>query len=321
VNIVFFGTPDFAVPTLKALIATAEHKVLAVVSQPDRPAGRGQNLHVPPTKQLALEHDILVLQPEKLSKSPETVATLKALQPDLIVMVAFGQILKKEVLELPRLGVLNLHGSLLPTYRGAAPINWAIINGEAEAGVTTMFTEAGVDSGPMLLKHSVKISDEMTAPELACELSASGADLVIETIRQLEAGVLPVTRQDDSLATYAPMLTKEQGRLDWQKPAIKLHNLVRGLLPWPGTYTTFKGTQIKICKTSLDKPSGVDADLGSSEYVAGTITIDGKNVFVKCGIGAFEWLKLLEVQTSGKAKTTAFQWANGARLSHDEKFV
>jgi methionyl-tRNA formyltransferase len=321
VNIIFFGTPEFAVPTLKQIIADSQHKVLAVVSQPDRPAGRGHNLHVPPTKLLAIEHQIPVMQPERLSKSPEIVAALSSLQPDLIVMVAFGQILKKEVLALPRLGVLNLHGSLLPAYRGAAPINWAIINGESEAGVTTMFTELGVDSGPMLLKQSVPISIDMTAEDLALKLSNLGADLVLETLRQLQAGTLKAEKQEDSLATFAPILNKDMGKLDWTHSALRLHNLVRGLVPWPGTFTTFRDLPLKIWKTTLEIPVDAQTKLELSKNLPGTIVIVGKHVFVRCGIDGEEVLQLLAVQPPSKAKLTAGQWANGARISLEEKFV
>ncbi len=319
-NIIFFGTPAFAVPTLQRLIVDPEHKVLAVVSQPDRPAGRGNNLRVPPTKLLALEHNIPVMQPEKLSRSQETVAALQRLQPDMIVMVAFGQILKKEVLALPRSGVLNLHGSLLPAYRGAAPINWAIINGETESGVTTMFTEAGVDTGPMLLRYAVPISSDMNADELAVQLSTIGADLVIETLRQLKAGILQAEKQDDSQATYAPILNKEMGRLDWRQSAARLHNLVRGLVPWPGTFTKFRDAQLRIWKTSLEIPSDIKSHLERAKNSTGTLVTSGKHVFVNCGVDGEEMLRLLEVQPPGKGKLAADQWANGARLSADEKF-
>lgn len=319
-KIIFFGTPDFALPTLKRLIVDREHTVLAVVCQPDRPAGRGQKLHVPATKLLALEHKIPVMQPEKLSKSPETVAALQALQPDLIVMVAFGQILKKDVLALPRSGVLNLHGSLLPAYRGAAPINWAIINGETITGVTTMFTEAGVDTGPMLLRAAVPITLDMTAEDLALHLADIGGELVVETLRQLQAGTLEAEKQDDSQATYAPMLSKEIGRLAWTDSALRLHNLVRGLVPWPGTFTGFRGAVMKICKTSPEIALECKADIERSKNLPGMLVVSGKQVFVKCGSNGEEVLSLLEVQPTGKGKLTANQWANGARLLPDEKF-
>src|SRR5262249_46239767 len=203
-RIVFLGTPEFAVPTLEALIAQPNVEVIAVVTQPDRPAGRNQKIHVPPSKRVALLHNIPVLQPESLAKAPETVEMLRVLNPDLIVMVAFGQILKKAVLNLPRLGVVNLHASLLPAYRGAAPINWAIINGDRETGITTMFTEAGVDTGPTLLKKFLPIDPDIDAEALAQQMSVAGAKLVIETLEKLTTDGLKPERQDDTRATYAP---------------------------------------------------------------------------------------------------------------------
>jgi methionyl-tRNA formyltransferase len=318
-RVVFLGTPQFAVPTLQALIDHPLMEVVGVVCQPDRPAGRGQKLHVPPIKELAVAHRLQLLQPESLAKTPGALETLQTWQPDLIVMVAFGQILKKAVLNLPPKGIVNLHGSLLPAYRGAAPINWAVINGDTESGVTTMFTEAGVDTGPMLLKHSVKIGPDMTAEELAHELSKAGAPLVVETLEQLQSGSLKPERQDDTKATFAPMLNKELGRLDWTKSAAANHNLVRGLVPWPGTYTIFRGSPLKIIKTSLNLSQESLTKAGATTSEPGTIIEAGKQLFVRCGQSGEELLQLLTVQPMNKGRMSASEWQNGARITAEDR--
>jgi methionyl-tRNA formyltransferase len=313
VRVLFLGTPEFAVPTLKELLADSECTVVGVVCQPDRPAGRGNKLHAPPTKVLALEHNIPVLQPVSLAKSPETVEAMRKLEPDIIVMVAFGQILKKAVLEMPKMGVVNVHASLLPELRGAAPINWSIINGDTVSGVTTMFTEAGVDTGPMLLKDEVPIGPDMTSQELAEELSARGAKLLIETLKQLRAGTLKAQPQDESKATLAPMMTKELGHLSWKKPAAELHNLVRGLIPWPGTYTKYKGAPLKVHKTRVDKLLS-----GSEAMTPGAVAQAGSRVLIACGSDGKDRLELVDVQPANKARMSARDWANGVRLKEGD---
>jgi methionyl-tRNA formyltransferase len=318
-RVVFLGTPQFAVPTLQALIDDPDIEVAGVVCQPDRPAGRGQRLHVPPVKELALAHLIPVLQPEKLSKSPEAVETMQQWQPEFIVMVAFGQILKKAVLSLPPKGIVNLHGSLLPAYRGAAPINWAIINGDTESGVTTMFTEAGVDTGPILLKRAVPIATDMTAEELSQELSRVGAPLVLETLKRLRDGSLVPEKQDDTRATLAPMLDKEMGRLNWSKAAKTLHNLVRGLIPWPGTYSHFRGTPIKILKTSLAVSQEAISKASASPNEPGALFPAGKQIFVKCGEGGRELIQVVSVQPTNKGKMSASEWSNGAHITFNDR--
>ena len=317
-RIVFLGTPEFAVPTLEALIAQPNLAVVAVVTQPDRPAGRGQKIHVPPSKSVALEHNIPVLQPESLVRAPEIVEMLRVLNPDLIVMVAFGQILKKAVLQLPRLGVINLHASLLPAYRGAAPINWAIINGDRETGITTMFTEAGVDTGPTLLKKFLPIDPDIDAEALAKQMSSAGAKLIIETIEKLTTDGLKPERQDDSRATFAPILTKELGNIDWKHSASSIHNLVRGLIPWPGAATTFRGEILKIWKTSTELPSGEFTAGQHDSLEPGSIIVDGKEVLVRCGNVATDALRLLVVQPVNRARMSAIDWINGARLKVGE---
>jgi methionyl-tRNA formyltransferase len=319
-RIVFLGTPEFAVPTLEALIDQPHLEVVAVVSQPDRPAGRGQRIQIPPTKRVALLHNIPVLQPENLAKSPETVEMLRILTPDLIVMVAFGQILKKAVLNLPRLGVINLHASLLPAYRGAAPINWSIINGDRETGITTMFTESGVDTGPILLKRFLPIDPDIDAAELAKQMSTTGAKLVVETLEMLISESLTPERQDDSRATYAPMLTKELGQIDWTQSASSIHNLVRGLIPWPGAYTFFRSEPLKIWKTSTELPSDSFSSTGGSSLSPGVIFLDGKALLVRCGSDGTEALCLTLVQPVNRARISGLDWLNGARLENGEGF-
>jgi len=307
-RVIFLGTPDFAVPTLEKLIAWPEAEVVAVVAQPDRPAGRGNKLRKPATAQVAEAHGIQLLQPEKLSRSPETVEAMRVLEPDVLVMVAFGQILKKPVLYMAPHGVVNLHGSLLPKYRGAAPINWAIINGETTTGITTMFSDEGVDTGKMLLKRDVAIGPNATAGEIALELAVIGADLVIETLARLKDGRLEPQAQDDGLATYAPLLKKEMGRIDWSGPAQDIHNLVRGLMPWPGSYAQFQGAQLKITRTA-------PATLKRPESVApGTITSVAGSITVACGADGRDRLELLEVKPENRGAMKARDWANGVRL-------
>lgn len=313
-RIVFLGTPEFAVATLNALIEHEGCEVVAVVCQPDRPKGRGNRIQEPPIKTLARLHNIAVFQPERLSRSSQTVEEMSKLKPDLIVMVAFGQILKKEVLELPKQGVINVHASLLPAYRGAAPINWAIINGETTTGVTTMYTEEGLDTGPMLLKKETDIGPDMTSAELSNELSMLGANLLIETLKQLTDGRLNPQPQDDSKATYAPLLTKELGIIDWKNKASVIHNLVRGLQPWPGTSSTFRGNVLKILKTRL--PDGVKI----SGTVSGAIMYTAGRVLVSCGPFGDETLELIDVQPANRSKLSATDWANGVRVGAREAF-
>jgi methionyl-tRNA formyltransferase len=311
-RVIFLGTPEFAVPTLQELIDFPHTEVVGVVTQPDRPAGRGNKLHAPPTKVLAEQHNIKVFQPERLSKSPEIVQAMRDLAPDLIVMVAFGQILKKEVLNMPPKGVINVHASLLPKLRGAAPINWSIINGDTVSGVTTMFTESGVDTGPMLLKKETYIDSDMTAEQLARVMSVDGADLLIETIEKLIDGSLVAVRQDDSQHTLAPMLDKELGRINWSMPAHQIHNLVRGIVPWPGAFTTLNDTTLKIWKT---KPGGKP----EQNSPVGTIQKLSDHVSIVCGENTNETLELLEVQPPNKARMSAKDWANGAHIKTGDK--
>ena len=245
-NLVFMGTPDFAVPTLKTL-HTSRHSVLGVVTQPDRPKGRGQGLQASPVKQYAVENGLPVFQPEK-SSAPESVAELAALQPDLIVVIAYGQILRENLLSLPRHFCMNVHASLLPQYRGAAPINWAIINGDRETGVTTMKMDKGLDTGDILLMKTVVIEQEDTARDLHDKLAEAGGALALETIEQLQQGRLKFIPQNDAESTHAPKLTKEDGCLNWEQEAEALRNRIRGMEPWPGAFGFLKGKRLRFCK-------------------------------------------------------------------------
>lgn len=310
-RVLFLGTPDFAVPALERLIAWKEVQVVGLVTQPDRPSGRGKNLVAPPTKLVAASHGIPVLQPERLSKAPDVVQAMRDLMPDVLVTVAFGQILKKDVLYMARHGVINVHGSLLPYYRGAAPINWALINGESVTGVTTMFSDPGIDTGKMLLRKEIPLPKNMNADELADTMAHVGADVLIETLTQLQQGTLEAKEQDHALATMAPRLTKEMGKIDWTKSAEQLHNLTRGLYPWPGTFSPFKGAVLKVIKTAV-------AEQSETEALQGTITSVGKHIIVACGESGKDRLELLEVQPANRAAMKAQDWANGAHIKQGE---
>lgn len=307
-RIIFLGTPEFAVPTLEKLIAWPKGEVVGLLCQPDRPSGRGHKLYSPPTKLVAQSKGITVFQPERLSRSPETVEAMRALSPDVLVMVAFGQILKQPVLEMARYGVVNIHGSLLPKYRGPAPINWAIINGESDTGITTMFSDAGVDTGKMLLKRSVPIGPDTDAEQLSDTLSQVSTDLLVETLEKiLDRSIQPQT-QDDSQASYAPLLKKEMGEVNWSKTAGEIHNLVRGLYSWPGTYTQLSGAPLKIIRTRLAEGQS------SSGAKSGQVLAAGAHLLVACGNAGDTVIELLEVQPPNRSRLNARDWANGVRL-------
>lgn len=256
-KVVFMGTPDFSVPTLEALINKG-HKVSLVISQADKAKGRGKKVIFTPVKEKALELKLNVFQPDNIN-SKESIDIIKKENPDVIVVVAYGQILKENILNIPKYGCINVHASLLPKYRGAAPINWAIINGEKGTGVTTMVMEKGLDSGDMLLKKETEISSKETAGELHDRLMKMGADLLIETLNKLEAGNIISIQQDHKEATYAPMMSKELGRINWNESATSIQNLVRGTQPWPGAYTIYNNVNVKILEVDIvDKFLEVD---------------------------------------------------------------
>ena len=246
-RLIFLGTPTFAVPTLERVVEGG-HQVVAVVTQPDRPRGRGQHAAPPPVKEAALRLGLPVYQPERVRR-PEALEYLRGLPVDAMVVVGYGQIIPQSVIDLAPLGILNVHGSLLPKYRGAGPIQWAILNGETRTGVTTMRIDAGLDTGDMLLKAETEIGPDEDAIELGRRLSTMGADLLVETLAGLAAGSIVPEKQDSTQATYAPLLKKEDGLIDWSQPAASIHNKVRGLQPWPGAYTSWRGERLHIWKT------------------------------------------------------------------------
>ena len=289
---IFMGTPDFAVPCLEVLQAKTE--VLAVITQPDRPKGRGHNLQASPVKQKALEYNLPVLQPEKI-KTEAFTAELEKLQPDLIVVVAFGQILSQRILDIPPLGCVNVHASLLPRYRGAAPIHWSIINGEKETGVTTMLMDAGLDTGDMLLKDKVTITEEMTTEELHDQLMAMGGKLLAETIDGLANGTITPEKQDDSISNYAGMLNKETGHIDWSKSAVEIHNLIRGPNSWPVAWSMKDGKNYKFWRTKVEN--------SNSDKSPGTVVELRKNSF--CLATGEGLLEVLEIQPPSKKRMSA----------------
>ncbi|SCY85412.1 methionyl-tRNA formyltransferase [Alkaliphilus peptidifermentans] len=250
-RIIFMGTPEFAVPCLEALIEE-KHEIIAVFTQPDKPKGRGNKITFPPIKEIALREEIPVFQPKTL-KDTETLTAIKAMKPDIIVVVAYGQILTKEILEVPPFGCINVHSSLLPKYRGAAPINWVIINGEDRTGVTTMYMDIGLDTGDMILKEETPIGPEETAGELHNRLSGLGADILIKTIDLIEVGGVEREQQNEEEATYAPIMNKELGQINWSKTAIEIKNLIRGTIPWPGAFTSYNGRVMKIFSSRVEE--------------------------------------------------------------------
>lgn len=310
-NIIFMGTPDFAVPCLDKL--HQNYNVTAVITQPDRPKGRGQHLAKSPVKVYAEEHNLPVYQPEKI-KTAEFTEKLRQMQPDLIIVVAFGQILSQEILDIPKFGCINVHASLLPRWRGAAPIHWSIIGGDTETGVTTMYMDAGLDTGDMILKAKTVITPEMTTAQLHDALMMQGADLLIETIQSIENGTVSREKQDDSLSCYAKMLNNDNCRIDWTKSAQEIHDLVRGLNSWPIAYTTLNGKKFKIWQTKI-----VDADT-TGKTPGQIIDLTKKGIIVATGNGAIE---LLQIQPPNKAKMPASSYINGHRqeLSSDISFI
>jgi methionyl-tRNA formyltransferase len=306
-RIVFCGTPSFAVPTLKAVLR-AGHEVLLVVTQPDRPSGRGMTLLAPPVKETALAANLPVIQPAKIKNNEEFRAQLESLAPDAILVVAYGRIIPKWMLDLPRFGNLNLHASLLPKYRGAAPIQWAIANGEHETGATTMRLDEGLDTGEILMKRSLKIAPDQTSADVFPVLAEMGAALMVETLERLAAGSITPVKQDDALATYAPILTRDDGRMDFAQPATTIYNRWRGFQPWPGAWTMLGGKKLSI--HSL-KPIEAGSLAGGPDE-PGAIHVEQGRLFVRCG--AATWLELLEVQLEGKKRMPIADFLRGYAL-------
>lgn len=305
-RLVFCGTPQFAVPTLEAVIA-AGHQVALVLTQPDRPVGRDQHLQAPPVKQAALAHRIPVLQPEKIKNNEELRAKLEAIAPDTILVVAYGRIIPQWMLDLPRHGNINLHGSLLPKYRGAAPIQWAVASGEVITGVTTMRLDAGLDTGPMLLAQVVPIGEEETAVDVYECLAEAGAPLMVETLRRLEAGEIFPEPQDHALATHAPILTRDDGRIDFTRTAREIYNRWRGFQPWPGAFTTLRGKKLIAHRLHLAE---------AFDLAPGTIQVHDGHLLVGCGQGTV--IELDEVQPEGKRRMSAAEFLRGYQLNSGE---
>jgi len=306
-NLVFCGTPRFAVPTLEKLVASG-FRIHLVVTQPDRPKGRGLELVTSPVKQSALKLGLPITQPDRIKANEEFRAHLAALKPDAIIVVGYGRIIPQWMLDLPPLGNINLHASLLPKYRGAAPIQWAIARGETVTGVTTMKLDAGLDTGGTLLQCELPIAIEDTAETISPRLASIGADLVVETLRGLQDGTVHPHPQDNSQATLAPILKKEDGLVDFSRAATEIFDRMRGFQPWPGAYTKFRGKQLQFLKA---KPS-------DDAVEAAQIRVDSNRLLVGCGRDTS--LELLEIQLEGKKRSQARDFIHGYRPQPGEKF-
>ena len=302
-RIIFMGTPDFAVPVLQSLI-NSRHEVVAVVTQPDRPKGRGKNMQFSPVKECALAHNIPVMQPVNVSV-PEVIDELRAYEPELIVVVAFGQFVTKKIREMPKYGCINVHGSLLPKYRGAAPIQWAVIDGEKESGVTTMQMDAGLDTGDMLLKTVVPLDEKETGGSLFDKLSKAGADLLLETLDALENGTVTPQKQGESPTAYAKMLTKDMGAIDWNRPAKELERLIRGLNPWPSAYTKLNGKTLKIWAADVCGQTGEKAQPGT------VLKAEKDEFLIQTGE---KILSVKELQLEGKKRMDTAAFLRGCHL-------
>lgn len=307
----FCGTPEFAVPTLRRIVAEPLFRVEAVVTQPDRPRGRGQEVSASPVKEAALAEGLYVFQPESI-KSESALQFFNRIRPDAVVIIAYGQIVPPQLLEIPRLGWINLHASLLPKYRGAAPINWAIMNGERRTGISTMQVDAGMDTGALLIQMPMNIGPDETAPELAARMAEAGAPLVMSTLAALDRGTILARPQNPDGATRAPILKKEHGRIDWKLTASNIYNRIRGLAPWPGAYTDFRGQNCHI----WGKPTNTDARRGTG--IPGTIDTSEGKLTVQCGNGTC--LEVTELQIEGRKRMGAREFLNGARIAAGEAF-
>ena len=310
-DLVFCGTPEFAVPTLKKLVEGG-HNVRLVVTQPDRPRGRGQELAAPPVKHLAQSLGLPVAQPDKIKNNQEFRAQLEALQSAAIIVVGYGRIIPKWMIDLPRHGNINLHGSLLPKYRGAAPIQWAIARGETVTGVTTMRIDEGLDTGDILLTRELPIDPEDTAVTLAPRLAEIGAELMLETLRGLEAsaGAIQPRKQDHVEATLAPILERDDGRIDFNREAPEILNRLRGFQPWPGAFTSFRGKNLTLHRAHL-------AAYGMGPLVPGEMKVAGEDLFLGCGEGTA--LQVIELQPEGKRRMSARDFIHGYRPKAGER--
>jgi methionyl-tRNA formyltransferase len=314
-RLVFCGTPQFAVPTLKAL-CDAGHEVPLVLSQPDRPSGRGLEVQSSPVKQFASARGIELLQPRNIRHNPELENRLRALVPDAIIVVAYGRLVPPWMLALPRHGNLNLHASLLPKYRGAAPIQWAIANGEIETGVTSMRIDEGLDTGDILLQESIPIAPDQTAIGLSPMLAELGAQVMLRTLALLEKGALQATPQDASRATLAPILVREDGRIDWQRTAFEIYNRWRGFTPWPGAFCFLRGKKLSLHALRVANAGEIPPP---TEPVSGTLLQHGGRLYAACGNGS--WLELLEVQMEGKRRMPIADFLRGAAIAVEERLA
>jgi methionyl-tRNA formyltransferase len=307
-KLVFCGTPQFGVPTLEALLANG-HEIPLVVTQPDRPQGRGLELATSPVKHTAQRHRLLIEQPEKIKNNTDFRALLERIQPDAIIVVGYGRIVPAWMLALPKHGNINLHGSLLPRYRGAAPIQWAIADGEKVSGVTSMLLNEGLDTGDIFLQRELAIAPDDTAISYGQRLSAVGADLMVETLQKLEGGKIKPQPQDHSRASLAPILKKEDGQADFKSSAQRIYNRLRGFQPWPGCYTTLKGKKLAVTSARAHSYSGTQAP--------GELLVDREQLFVICGDNSA--LQLLEVQPEGKRRMAAADFIRGHRPQTGDK--
>ncbi len=304
-RVIFMGTPDFSVKTLEEILS-AGHEVALVVTQQDKPKGRGKSMQPSPVKECALKHGLEIFQPKKI-RDAENVEYLRKYRPDIIIVVAFGQILTKEILEMPPYGCVNVHASLLPKYRGAAPIQWAVMNGDAVSGVTTMRMDAGIDTGDMIEKAEVVLSDDETGGSLFERLADEGARLCVHTMRLIEEGRAVYTRQDESKATHTGMISKQMGNIDWEQPAEAIERLVRGLNPWPSAYTRLNGKTLKIWRAETE-PGGDGKDAGKVVFVS------KDQLKIQTGEGI---LSVLEVQMEGKRRMRTEDFLRGYEVMED----
>lgn len=316
-NILFMGTPDFARESLEA-IYNAGHNILGVVTNPDKPKGRGMKLIASPVKEYAIEKNLKIFQPEKVRKNEEFIEQIKELNPDVICVVAYGKILPKEILEIPRLGCINVHGSLLPKYRGAAPIQWAVLNGDKTTGITTMYMDVGMDTGDMILKQEVEIGEDETTGELWDRLSKIGGKLLVDTLKQVENGTAPREKQGDDFSV-APMLSKDMAKIDWEnKSAQEIKNLVRGLNPIMGAYAFLNGSKIKFWKVDIAKNIGYDED-NIKIFKNGTVLISDQKdgLFIKTEKGI---LSVLEIQGENAKRMSINDFLRGNQINEFEVF-
>jgi methionyl-tRNA formyltransferase len=316
-RVLFCGTPQFAVPTLQHLLAQADFEIVAVITQPDRPKGRGHEVSFSPVKKTATAANLKIFQPEKI-RTPESEQLLREVGPDVIVIIAYGQIIPARLLNIPKLGWINSHASLLPKYRGAAPIQWAIANGETKTGITTMRIDAGMDTGDMLLQRETPIGSSETAPELANGLAEISAPLMAETLRGLRDGTLHPTPQDNSNASTAPLLKKEDGRINWNLPAPNIFNRMRAFTPWPGAYAEFRGLVCQLQGQPVSKDHRVVGAPHAAPRGPGEILFERSELLVSCGEETL--LRVLRVKVEGRKEVSAPEFANGAHLQSGEHF-